>query len=135
VWISNTKLLWQGGDVVTKWKKGEIIFGEYGIIRLLGQGGMGRVWLVENKNSGAKFAVKQATLNKEKQRAAFLRELQVWIDLPEHPNIVPCRFFRTQGGEIVIFAGYVENGSLADYIKKNHPIALETILDMAIQFA
>lgn len=27
-----------------------------------------------------------------------------YLDLPEHQNIDPCRFFRTVGDEIVIFA-------------------------------
>jgi tetratricopeptide (TPR) repeat protein len=79
--------------------------------------------------------VKQALIRDEKHRKAFLAELQTWIDLPEHPNIVPCRFFRTVGEEIVIFADYVDGGSLADWIAKRRLTSLEQILDVAIQFA
>ena len=109
--------------------------GEYLIEKELGQGGMGRVWLVKSNSTGRRFAVKQTKLKDEKSRKAFLAELQTWIDLPEHPNIVPCRFFRTVGDEVVIFTDYIEGGSLADWIAQGKLATLEQILDVAIQFA
>ena len=120
---------------MTEWKQGEQILGEYLIEKELGRGGMGRVSLVKSQSTGRRFAVKQALIRDEKHRKAFLTELQTWIDLPEHPNIVPCRFFRTVGDEIVIFADYVEGGSLADWIAKRKLTTVEQILDVAIQFA
>lgn len=117
------------------WQIGQVILNEYMIERELGRGGMGRVWLVKSNSTGRCFAVKQTLLKDEKHRKAFLGELQTWIDLPEHPNIVPCRFFRTVGDEIVIFADYIEGGSLADWITKGKLTSLEQILDVAIQFA
>jgi len=117
------------------WNPGEVILGDYLIEKELGRGGMGRVWLVKSNSTGRQFAVKQALLKEEKHRKAFLAELQTWIDLPEHPNIVPCRFFRTVGDEIVIFADYIEGGSLADWISQRKLTTLEQILDVAIQFA
>ena len=120
---------------MAEWESGQVILGEYAIEKELGRGGMGRVWLVKSNSTGRRFAVKQALIRDEKHRKAFLTELQTWIDLPEHPNIVPCRFFRTVGDEIVIFADYVEGGSLADWIAKGKLTGLEQILDVAIQFA
>ncbi len=117
------------------WSPGAVILGEYTIEKELGRGGMGRVWLVKSQSTGRRFAVKQALIRNEKHRKAFLTELQTWIDLPEHPNIVPCRFFRTVGDEIVIFADYIEGGSLADWIAKGKLAGLEQILDVAIRFA
>lgn len=118
-----------------KWDKDGVILDEYLIERELGRGGMGLVWLVKSNSTGRRFAVKQTLLKDEKHRKAFLTELQTWIDLPEHPNIVPCRFFRTVGDEIVIFADYIDGGSLADWIAKKKLTKLEQILDVAIQFA
>ena len=118
-----------------RWEPGEEVLGEYLIEKELGRGGMGCVWLVKSQSTGRHFAVKQALIRDEKHRKAFLAELQTWIDLPEHPNIVPCRFFRTVGDEIVIFADYVEGGSLADWIAKGKLTGLEQIIDVAIQFA
>ncbi len=120
---------------MAEWKSGQVILGEYAIEKELGRGGMGRVWLVKSQSTGRHFAVKQALIRDEKHRKAFLTELQTWIDLPEHPNIVPCRFFRTVGDEIVIFADYIEGGSLADWIAKGKLTGLEQIVDVAIQFA
>lgn len=120
---------------MAEWKTGQVILDDYLIEKELGQGGMGRVWLAKSNSTGRRFAVKQTLLKDEKHRKAFLTELQTWIDLPEHPNIVPCRFFRTVGDEIVIFADFIEGGSLADWIAKRKLTTLEQILDVAIQFA
>ncbi len=65
----------------------------------------------------------------------FLDELQTWIDLPEHPHLTSCRFFRTVDVEVAIFAEFVEGGSLADWIHTGKLTRLEDLLDVAIQFA
>lgn len=120
---------------MAEWKSGQVILGEYLIKKELGKGGMGRVWLVKSNSTGRQFAIKQTILKDDKSRKAFLAELQTWIDLPEHPNIVPCRFFRTVGDEIVIFTDYIDGGSLKDWIDQGKLTTLEQILDVAIQFA
>ena len=126
---------------MAEWKSGQVILGEYAIEKELGRGGMGRVWLVKSNSTGRRFAVKQTLLKEDKHRKAFLAELQTWIDLPEHPNIVPCRFFRTVGDDVLIFSDFVEGGSLKTWIDSGrlyeggHRKALEQILDTAIQFA
>ena len=54
---------------------------------------------------------------------------------------MPCRFFRTVGDEVLIFAEYVEGGSLKNWIDSRKLYeggaekTLERILDTAIQFA
>ena len=120
---------------MSEWHAQQVILDDYLIEKELGRGGMGRVWLMKSNSTGRRFAVKQTLLKEEKHRKAFLSELQTWIDLPKHPNIVPCRFFRTVGDEIVIFADFIEGGSLADWIAKRKLTSLEQILDVAIQFA
>ena len=102
---------------------------------------MGKVYLVKSRFTGSSFALKRAKGLKETDRRNFLAELQVWIDLPEHPNLVPCRFFRSVGLEILIFADYVKEGSLKEWIASRRLYqgspreALERMLDIAIQFA
>ncbi|MFA7175078.1 MAG: serine/threonine-protein kinase, partial [Kiritimatiellia bacterium] len=126
---------------MTEWNLGQTILDDYVVDRVLGKGGMGIVYLVHSRTNGRQFAVKRATGLKESDRRNFLAELQTWIDLPEHPNIVPCRFFRTVGDEVLIFAEYVEGGSLKDWIDSKKLYeggpqeALERILDISIQFA
>jgi serine/threonine protein kinase/lipopolysaccharide biosynthesis regulator YciM len=126
---------------VSPWKVDRVILNEYIIERELGEGGMGKVYLLKSRTTSMRFAVKRTKGLSDKARRDFLAELQTWIDLPEHPNLVPCRFFRTVGDEVLIFAEYVEGGSLKDWIDSRklyeggQKKALERILDLAIQFA
>jgi tetratricopeptide (TPR) repeat protein/predicted Ser/Thr protein kinase len=123
------------------WNVGQTILDDFVVDRVLGKGGMGIVYLVHSQTNGRQFAVKRATGLKESDRRNFLSELQTWIDLPEHSNIVPCRFFRTVGDEVLIFAEYVEGGSLKEWIDSKKLYeggpekAVERILDISIQFA
>ena len=124
-----------------EWTSGRTILDDFVVERVLGEGGMGKVYLLKNQTTGMRFAVKRAKGLSDADRRNFLAELQTWIDLPEHPNLVPCRFFRTVGDEVLIFAEYVAGGSLKDWIDSGKLYeggkekALERILDTAIQFA
>ena len=123
------------------WIPGQILLNDFVVDRVLGEGGMGKVYLVKSQTTNMRFAVKRAKGLKEDDRRNFLAELQTWIDLPEHPNLVPCRFFRSVGNEVLIFAEYVEGGSLKEWIASRTLYAggaykaLERLLDTAIQFA
>ena len=123
------------------WHPGQSLLDDFVVERLLGEGGMGKVYLVRSRTSRLAFAVKRAKALGDAARRNFLTELQTWIDLPEHPNLVACRFFRTMGDEILIFAEYVEGGSLSDWIRSRKlyeggpAAALERMLGVAIQFA
>jgi tetratricopeptide (TPR) repeat protein/predicted Ser/Thr protein kinase len=118
-----------------EWEPGQLLLGDFEVQRVLGQGGMGKVYLVRGRTTGMEFAVKHALIKDDDNRQNFLSELQTWIDLPEHPHIAACRFFRTIGDEIAIFAEYVGGGTLADWIQNRRLTTLEEILDVAIQFA
>ena len=41
--------------------------------------------------------------------------MRTWIDLPEHPNLAACRFFRTVDDQTLLFAEYVERGFLPEH--------------------
>jgi serine/threonine protein kinase len=122
-------------DPEQAWESGRLLLGDFEVQRVLGQGGMGKVYLVRSRTTGMEFAVKRALIKDDKNRHNFLSELKTWIDLPAHPNIAVCRFFRTIGDEIVIFSEYVGGGTLADWIRDRRLLTLEQILDVAIQFA
>jgi serine/threonine protein kinase len=120
----------------TVWQKGQTILGEYTVEDELGKGGMGTVYLlVRSHSTGQRFAAKKTRFRDETSQRNFLRELQTWLDLPDHPHLVACRFFRTVEAELVIFAEYVEGGSLATWIAQRRLTQLEQMLDVAIQFA
>ena len=123
------------------WAPGQELLDDFVVERMLGEGGMGKVYLLRSRSIGSRFAVKRAKSFKQADRRNFLAELQTWIDLPEHANLVPCRFFRTVGDEVLIFAEYVEGGSLKEWIDSRRLYeggarqGLARMLDVAIQFA
>jgi serine/threonine protein kinase len=82
-----------GGD----WEPGQTLLNDFLVERVLGEGGMGKVFLVRSKSSPTSFAVKRMRVAGETARRNFLAELQTWIDLPEHPHLTACRFFRSLG--------------------------------------
>ncbi len=129
-----------------QWKPGDTVLKDYLVEGELGEGGMGKVYLVSSLSTRERFAVKRVKIGGDGSDAArrnFMSELQTWIDLPVHPNLAACRFFRSVGDEIVIFAEYLEGGSLDRWIKNGHgPLykgepddVLARILDIAIQSA
>jgi len=125
-------------DEPTRWQPGDALSGDFVIEKHLGRGGMGDVYLARSRSSGKRFAVKRVLPKycaEARHRREFLAELRTWQELPDHPNLAACRFFRTIGGETCIFAEYVDGGSLSDWIRSGRPTRLAEILDMAIQFA
>ncbi|MBN1549912.1 protein kinase, partial [bacterium] len=125
---------------VSPWIPGKLLLGHYKIVDILGQGGMGCVYLVERHITQGKIYCAVKTLltgnldNDEKQRA-FIRELRTWMDLPAHPNLNACYFFRTVEDRLAIFAEYINGGSLKQWIKQKKIKQLPQIIDIAIQFA
>ncbi|MGH9966734.1 MAG: protein kinase domain-containing protein [Pyrinomonadaceae bacterium] len=123
------------------WEPGKVILNEFLIEGRLGEGGFGAVALVRSQRSGERFAVKRSRLANIVSRDRFLAELRHWINLPAHPHLAACRFLRTVGDEVAIFAEYVSGGSLSDWLQSGRLYkggpgqAVERILDIAIQSA
>jgi len=121
---------------------------DYVVIKPLGKGGMGAVVLVKNRFTDHLLAAKQA-LRKSKDtdthiRTRVLAEIQSWLALPEHPHLVPIRFFHEIDSNVVIFSDFVDGGSLQDALAPNsnspspwanHTEQLTFLLDVAIQSA
>jgi serine/threonine protein kinase len=130
-----------GSAGVTSWQPGGTVLNEFHFERALGEGGFGTVALLRSQRSGERFAVKRARITDPVGRAQFLDELRNWINLPAHPHLVACRFFRTVGQDIAIFAEYVPGGSLHDWLRDGRLYeggpgpALARALDIAIQAA
>lgn len=103
-------------------------FGDYRVLRLLGKGGMGSVFLLENAE-GVQIAAKildPATASDREARKRFLREAQLALGV-KHPNLVETY----DVGEdpetrlCYILMEYVSGGSLADYLKENGALPIE----------
>jgi serine/threonine protein kinase len=122
-------------ETLQELKIGTRLVEDYVVERILGVGGMGQVYLVRGSGTGKQFAVKRTLQRDSTTRRKFLAELQTWVNLPEHPNLVACRFFRTVGDEVLLFSDFVDGGSLSEWIGRRQLASLEQILDTAIQIA
>ena len=94
----------------------EAIGPQYQIIRLLGQGGMGVVYLARELALDRVVAIKvlhpDAAASAD-ARERFRREARIAANLT-HPNIVPLYAFGEAKGMMYFVMGYVEGESLAD---------------------
>jgi serine/threonine protein kinase len=127
---------WPGSPLLfpgSPWPAGHVLLDDFEVRGVLGQGGMGVVYHVVQRSTGQDLAVKRARLADPGMRRRFLAELQLWLDLPPHPHLAACRFFRTVADEVVIFMDLAEGGSLAERIARRSLVELRDLLDVAIQ--
>ncbi|MGI5831042.1 MAG: protein kinase domain-containing protein [Thermoguttaceae bacterium] len=138
------------GDEFRIWKPGDFLLGKrYQVLELApgvpyAEGGVGMVHRVHHLEWDIDFAVKSpkpAFVLSESGKQAFERECKTWMDLGLHTNIVTCYFFRRIGGIPRVFAEYVADSTLKDWIADGRLYQgtkeeiLTRILDIAIQFA
>jgi len=94
--------------------------GPYTLVKLLGNGQFGMVWLAEKRTA---FATTQVALKLPLGEATDLevikQEASVWAAVGTHPNIVPILEANIYDEQIVIACEYVADGTLADYLAAN----------------
>jgi tetratricopeptide (TPR) repeat protein len=86
------------------------------LLRLIGQGGMGRVWLAEDESLGRRVAIKVIVGEMQRSdamRARFVREARAMATV-EHANVVRIYSFGEADGNSYIVMEYVEGEMLAD---------------------
>ena len=138
------------GDEFRIWKPGDLLLGKkYKVLELApgvpyAEGGVGMVHRVHHQEWDIDFAVKSpkpAFVLSENGKQSFERECKTWMDLGLHTNVVTCYFFRRISGIPRVFAEYVADGTLKDWIADGRLYQgtkediLERILDISIQFA
>ena len=97
----------------------------YRLVRLLGEGGMGRVYLAEDGALGRRAAVKvmpARRVDSDDARARFLREARSLASV-EHPNVVRVYAFGQADGQPYLVMEYVEGESLADRLRRERRLA------------
>jgi serine/threonine protein kinase len=128
-------------QVFEPFKKGDVIGGTFEVLRPLGEGGFGVVYLVRHRESGGLFALKtfrDEFLADPKTREAFKREASLWSNLQTHPCVVAARWVQEIHGRLFVMMDYVPADSagrvsLGDYLG-NGPIDANTALKWGIQF-
>jgi hypothetical protein len=96
----------------------------YRVLRELGHGGMGVVYLAENKLMGRKEALKVVSRELMERRTVaerFLREIRNSAQL-QHPNIVTAYSATQIGDRIVLAMEYVEGCDLAKLVRDQGPL-------------
>jgi eukaryotic-like serine/threonine-protein kinase len=98
---------------------GQVVSGRYRIQQLLGEGGMGAVYLAEHTHMKKRVALKllhpEMSENAEVQ-ARFEREAMAAAHI-EHPNVAAATDFgKTEDGALFLVLEYIEGTSLRDVI-------------------
>lgn len=111
-----------GGDRVddSRFKPGQRILGHYSVVRQLGRGGMGTVYLARDDVSGQEVAVKAlpASLARERDiRERFIQEARALASM-DHPNIVPLVTFAQDGEDRFLVMKYVAGEALDTRIRR-----------------
>jgi eukaryotic-like serine/threonine-protein kinase len=91
----------------------------FDIVRPLGQGGMGSVWLARDRMLDRLVAIKVLLTSaaSDATRERFLREARTAAKL-SHPNIVPVHRADESNGQVWFSMGFVEGESLGDRIRE-----------------
>src|SRR4051812_17568956 len=94
--------------------------GIYTLIRKLGEGGFGEVWLAENSSRPTAERVAIKLPRKDLiDLAAVKEEIFNWILSGKHENILPIIECETFGEQIAIVSEFAPNGSLQQLIKQH----------------
>ena len=94
------------------WTPGRVVADIYEVVREIGRGGMGVVYLLKERGTGRAAAAKVPTgefIANERLRKRFTREAQVWTELAAHPNIVRAYDVREVDYRPCIFMEYAED--------------------------
>ena len=98
---------------------GRILAGRYRIVKQLGAGGMGSVWLAEDTALDNKlFAIKMlpSVLVSNKRAYRQLKDEALVAMKLTHPNIVTLRAFEENNGNPFLVMDYVDGQTLDDYL-------------------
>ncbi|HEY2253000.1 MAG TPA: serine/threonine-protein kinase, partial [Planctomycetaceae bacterium] len=111
--------------------------GNYSIIRLIGQGGMGAVYQAEHRRMRRKVALKMispAALKHPEALQRFHREAEAMARL-EHPNIVTAHDADQAGDIHFLVMQFVDGEDLSTMVKTRGPLELGTALRYLVQTA
>lgn len=112
--------------------KGQQI-GVYTLVKKLGKGGFGEVWLAERQSQFfmKKVAIK-LPLEEQVDFETIRREAELWEEASGHPNVLPIIDAAVYDGQVVIVSEYADGGSLADKLKEEGKFSPEKAVGMCI---
>jgi serine/threonine protein kinase len=119
-------------------RPGELLGGVYPVIRKLGQGGFGEVFLCRHPAWNIDVAVKAPsgkTLDQPGMLSELQKEAEEWTGLGLHPYIAYCYCLHPIGNLPLFVIEYAEGGALRDRIARDSDVLHDQRgnLDLAIQ--
>jgi serine/threonine-protein kinase len=109
----------------------------YHIERILGQGGMGAVYLARHASLGRRVAIKETVIavddpsDREAVMASFRREAEILASL-EHPNLVDVKDYFEEGGSHFLVMSYIDGATLEEIASQApQPLAVRQVLEWA----
>lgn len=112
-------------------KSGEILDQKYRIVKLLGRGGSGYVYLAENIKIGKKWAIKEIDCKKESRDYLYAEvEILKKLDHPSMPTVVDLI---EQGGFLYIVENYFEGVTLKQIIASQQFCSEQNVIKWARQ--
>ncbi len=112
----------------------DLVAGRYEILHLLGKGGMGFVYLVRDRLSGSKYAMKTVSAENVTERVIQRFEIEAKAtSLIKHANVVQFRDFGLINGSQPFFVmDYCEGETLSEMIKSEGSLAYNRVLEIFI---
>jgi serine/threonine-protein kinase len=114
---------------------GRVLADRYHILKRIGEGGMGRVYLGEHVKMNRQCAIKvmrQALVNDAESAARFAREASNAARII-HPNVAAVFDYGESDGLIYLVMEFVDGEPLARILAREAPLALDRALDLARQ--
>ena len=111
--------------------------GEYLVRRLLGEGGMGKVFEAEERLSKRRVALKllkPELAKSEEGRRLFLNEMSILSRL-DHPNVVRCLACSEVDGQLVMTLEYLEGKTLRQELSERGPLPWSDAVAITVQVA
>lgn len=97
----------------------------FSLLRLLGRGGFGTVWLAEDLNLGRQVALK-VPVSHDRDVKSLLHEAKTAARL-KHPNIVSVFEVGLEEGQFFIASEYIDGMTLRDYLTTGKPSTQRTV--------
>jgi serine/threonine protein kinase len=110
---------------------GQILDGKYEIIKVLGRGGMGTVYLSKNTRLGNLWAIKEIN-SQWKNQMDFLTEPNILKNL-KHIGIIRIVDIFFQDKNLYIVEDYIEGKTLKEYVDGNGPLSSEFVKNFSLQ--
>lgn len=109
--------------------------GDYELMRKLGEGGFGVVYLARNRYLDRLAAVKVLANSHATSKARFLREMQAIGRLPAHANVVSAWQASEVEGMLYLVMEYVDGCDVSRILRQHGPLTIADACETARQAA